>query len=158
MKPRSALIALLAFAPLAASAPPAGAMIVPQQGIGGAKLTMSKSEVRAELGKPRKKLSGRNDFGKYTQYRYKHQITVLFQGANSVTSVRTSSPAERTKEGVGVGSTEQSVENAFPDIECRTLVKSRSCYLGELSPGKRVTDFQLREGTVRWVQVGFVID
>lgn len=158
LKVKLACLALLVAASLVASAFPAAATIVPQQGIGGAKLGMSKSTVRGQLGKPRKVTTGKNDFGNYTTYRYRHQITVMFQSGSAVTSVKTSSAAERTKDGIGVGSTEQSIKNAYPHITCRTLVKSRSCYLGELSPGQRVTDFQLREGTVRWVQVGLVID
>jgi hypothetical protein len=150
--------ALIAAASLAATAAPAGALIVPQQGMAGIKLGMDKSAVRDKLGKPRKVVTGTNDFGTYTQYRFKHKVTVLFQGGSTVTSIRTASGAERTKEGIGVGSNEQAIKDKFPHVKCRTLVKSRSCYLGELSPGKRVTNFQLRQGSVRWVSIGFVSD
>lgn len=151
-------IAAVAAVGLIAGASPATAMIVPQQGMAGVRIGMDKSTVRDKLGKPRKVVTGHNDFGAYTRYRFRRKISVLFQSGSTVTSIRTSGGAERTKEGIGVGSSESSIKNAFPHVKCRTLVRSRSCYLGELSPGKRVTDFQLRKGTVRWVSIGLVID
>jgi hypothetical protein len=136
----------------------AQARIIPQQGMAGVKLGMSKSEVRDKLGKPRGTATGRNDFGPYTQYRYEGKIIITFQGELTMTSISTTGRRERTKEGIGVGSTERAVRRSFPRVRCRTIVRRRSCYLGSLTPGKRVTDFQMLGGKVRRVTIGFVID
>ncbi|MEX0993262.1 MAG: outer membrane protein assembly factor BamE [Solirubrobacterales bacterium] len=155
---QSLLFGSTASLALLALAPQAGAVIVPQQGMAGVKLGMSKGEVRAKLGKPRAVNSGNNDFGHYVSYRYRGQLTVMFQSGPTVTSVKTSGHGERTKEGVGAGSREQTVRDKFPQAKCSTLVNSRSCYIGELKAGKRVTDFSIKNGKVRWVTVGFVIE
>jgi hypothetical protein len=141
-----------------ALAPVAVARIVPQQGMAGLRLNMTKSEVRDKLGKPRAVKTGKNDFGEYTVYTYRGKLTAFFQSGSKVTSLRTSGRSERTKNGIGVGSTEERVRDEFSKVKCRTLVKSRSCYLGELTPGERVTDFQIRDVKVHGVVIGFVID
>ena len=155
---QSLVIGSLMSLALFAWAPQASAMIVPQQGMAGVKLEMTKADVRAKLGKPRAAHNGRNDFGNFTVYWYAGKVSVTFQGGNTVTSIRTSGSSERTKEGVGVGSSERTVRKTFPQARCSTLVNSRSCYIGELKAGRRVTDFSIRNGKVRRVTVGFVID
>ncbi len=131
---------------------------MPQQGMAKVKLGMTKSEVRGKLGRPRKASGGRNDFGRFTLYRYKRGLRVYFQSGSTVTSMRTTHPRERTREGIGVGSKEKRLRDKYPKIKCRTLVRSRTCYLGELTPGERVTEFQIRSKKVRWITIGFVLD
>jgi hypothetical protein len=100
-----------------------------------------------------------NDFGPFTEYRYRGKIRIVFQGGKRVTSVSTEGPGDRTRRGVGVGSTEQRVQNRVAGITCETFGGTfRSCHTGDYSAGSRVTDFQIDDGRVTRVVVGIVID
>ena len=135
----------------------ASATIVPQRGIGGVTLGMPQAKVRAVRGTPVKVRRARNEFGRYTVYRYRG-LVVTFQGNANVTSLTTSSRLERTRKGVGVGSTEGQVRAGVRGARCRTESGVRHCFLGAFLPGRRVTDFFLKRGRVSRVDVGFVID
>jgi outer membrane protein assembly factor BamE (lipoprotein component of BamABCDE complex) len=134
-------------------APAAAATVVPQRGIAGVRLHMTKSQVRALLGAPRHVQTGRNDFGRYTTFRYP-RVSVTFQSGVKVTGMRTSSPLERTTAGVGVGSTRAKVKAKVPGVRC----ESQQCVVGRFRPGSVVTSFILRHGRVSAVVVGIVID
>jgi hypothetical protein len=149
------LCAVAAASSLAALvvAPPAGAVIVVQQGIAGIRIGMTQAKVRAKLGKPRSFKHGTNEFGKYTELRYRG-LRITFQGDRTVTSIWTSSPRERTARGIGVGSTRAAVRARVEGVRCGR----GHCFVGRFLPGRRVTDFFLRNGRVSAVVVGFVID
>jgi hypothetical protein len=147
-----------ALGALALSGGAAGA-IVPQQGMAGIRLGMSQAQVRAVLGEPLRVLRGTNDFGPYTELRYPFRLRVAFQGNESVTAIETKGHRERTRRGVGVGSTEAQVEAGVPRVRCETFPGGyRTCYVGSYEPGMRVTDFQIRDGRVVRVVVALVID
>ena len=149
----------LALAALAGLALVAGATarVVPQRGIAGVELNMSKAEVRAQLGQPRSVRRGRNIFGVWVTYRYRG-IQVTFQGGVRVSSVYTTLRRERTPSSVGVGSTEAFLRARLRGERCRTESQFRHCWLGSFRPGKTVTDFSIRRGRVTRVVVGFVLD
>ena len=151
--------ALLALAVVAALALPssAAAAIVPGKSIGGIALSMSQAKVRATLGKPSSIQRGTNDFGPWTNYVYA-KYTVHFQGNTQVTQIDTTSAAERTASGVGVGSTKAQVRAALRGEKCEGPANAGHCYLGEFLPGARITDFTFRNGRVAFVVVGIVID
>ena len=150
--------AVLAAASLALVAP-ASATIDLQHGIAGVEVGMSQKQVRAKHGSPRRIKRGRNAFGAYTIYVYaKLRLTVTFQGNRTVSSVVTTSRREQTTTGVGVGSTETDVKTSLLHVHCRTDAGRRHCFVGQLRPGKRVTDFTLRRGRVTSVTVGLVLD
>jgi hypothetical protein len=151
MRVAAALIVLLACVTAASAA------IVPQRGIAGVRLEMTKAQVRAVLGAPAAVVHGSNDFGSFTAYRYRG-LRVTFQGNRTVTSVFTTRTSERTAAGVGVGSTEGQVRAKVAGVRCRTEGGFRHCFVGRFLPGKRVTDFRIKRGHVASVQVAFVLD
>jgi outer membrane protein assembly factor BamE (lipoprotein component of BamABCDE complex) len=146
---------LLAAALVFASA--AGATIVPQKGIAGVRIGMSKAKVRSVLGRPTSVKHGSNDFGRYTIFKYSG-LKVNFQGNATVTGISTTRRAERTARGVGVGSSEAQVKAKVTGVKCRTDAGFRHCYVGSLGAGQRVTDFSIKNGRVSRVDVGVVID
>jgi hypothetical protein len=139
------------------AAPGANAVIVVQKGIAGVDVRMTKAQVRAKLGTPKRVENGRNDFGRYTNFVYP-RVTVLFQSGSKVTAVRTTSPLERTAVGVGVGATEVKVKAGVPGVRCATLSGARQCVVGVFKPGRVVTVFQMNKGHVGTVVVGIVVD
>jgi hypothetical protein len=151
-------ISVLAVAALLLSSPAsAGATIVVQKGMAGAQLQMTKAQVRAKLGAPKRVVNGRNEFGRYTKFVYT-RVTVLFQGGAKVSAVQTTSRLERTASGAGVGSSEAKVKAAVPSARCSTLSGFRQCIVGAFKPGRIITAFQIKHGRVRSVVVGIVLD
>lgn len=140
------------------SASVAQALIQVQEGISGIRLNMSTARVNASLGTPAKVKHGRNDFGPFTEYRYKGGLTVTFQGNREVSAVSLTGQTDRTATGVGVGSTEKQVKDGVPGVKCTTSGGPRSCHVGSFKPGSRVTDFLVRHGRVSRITVGFVLD
>jgi hypothetical protein len=151
------LTAAALLAPLGAPAA-ADALIQVDRGIAGARLGNTRAEVRAALGAPSSTRSGTNDFGSFVQWRLRGGITVIFQGRREVSSVSTSGRGDRTRRGVGVGSSEAAVRRRVRGVRCETVAGFRSCHTGRFTAGEIITDFQIRGGTVRRVTVGRVID
>jgi hypothetical protein len=133
-------------------------MIQIDRGIAGARLGNSRAEVRAALGTPAKVTHGTNDFGPFTQLRFRGGITVSFQGDAKVTAVDTTGRGDRTARGVGVGSSERAVRRRVRGVHCETIAGFRSCHTGALRAGRRITDFHIRNGRVTRVTVGVVLD
>jgi hypothetical protein len=148
-----AAVAALLLLPSAASA-----YISIDHGIAGARIGNTGKQVRAALGKPKLRITGRNPFGYFVDYRYVGGLRVLFQGGKKVSSVSTTGLGDRTTKGVGVGSTEATAKKLHPKLKCETLGGVRSCHTGTFAAGTRVTDFQLSKGRVTRVTVGVVID
>ena len=136
----------------------ASAVIQVDRGIAGARLGNTQAEVRAALGKPRKVVNRRNEFGPFTKFRYSGGIDVTFQGRRRVTSVSTTGLGDRTSRGVGVGSPRRVVENRIRGVACETSGRLTLCHTGDFLPGERTTNFLLRKRRVTRVIVGIVID
>jgi hypothetical protein len=135
----------------------ASAVIVPQRSIAGVRLGMTKAQLRATLGAPKRATHGTNEFGAFTVFRYRG-LSVTFQGNQTATNLLTSRPTERTVRDVGVGSTEAEVRAKVAGVRCRTEGTFRHCFVGRFLPGRRITDFRIRHGRVSGVDIGFVID
>lgn len=157
---RSLPLALLALLVLASAAE---ARIVPQQGIAGVKLQMTRAAVIAAKGRPDAEKIVRSEIvGRERTMRY-GRTKVSFGGTTAsagVIGIRTVDPGERTASGVGVGSSAAEVEAVVAGAECRTEFGLSHCYKGSFQPGMRVTDFLLDRpgGKVEAITVGFVID
>ena len=158
MRHRAAGVAAAALlAPLGAPAA-AQALIQVDRGIAGARLGNTRAEVRAALGRPEAIRTGANDFGRFVQYRFRGGITVLFQDRREVTLVSTTGRGDRTRRGIGVGSTEAQVKARVRGVRCETIEGTRSCHTGRFTAGEIITDFLIRGGKVRRVSVGRVLD
>ena len=120
---------------------------------------MTRPEVRAKKGDPRRVEHGTNDFGPYTIFRY-GRLWVVFQGNAGATAVSTRRPGQQTAEGIGVGSTEAELRATY-SVRCRTEAGTfRHCWTGRFRPGRRVTDYRITLSTrlVKRVTVAYVID
>lgn len=152
----------LAAAVAAALAAPglAGAVIVPQEGMAGVRLGMSEPQVRAELGPPVRVRRIASELGPFRVLLYRG-LTVTLRSRGTpfrVSAVQTTGRRERTRAGVDVGSPERRVRATIARARCRTELGLRTCRVGALLPGRRVTDLQIRRGRVVRVTIGIVVD
>jgi hypothetical protein len=138
-------------------AAPAAPAIRIGHGIAGVVLGMSQASVRAKLGTPIRVVHGKNDFGPYTELRYRGYVVGL-QGNERVTSIVTTLASEKTPAGIGVGSLLSQVRAKVPHVRCEGSATIGDCHVGRLLPGKTVTDFFIRNGKVSRVTVGIVLD
>ena len=145
----------------------ADARIVPQKGIAGAKIGMTQKQVRSKLGKPDRKRVLTSPIGGFDYVQLKYGRTkVSFDGTvqkSKVISVVTTDKSERTKSGVGVGSTKKQVKQGVKNVTCKKEFGVNHCYLGNFDPGTIVTDFRLKKkpgkpARVKQVGVGIVLD
>jgi hypothetical protein len=153
--------AALALAAPAWAGTPATTGIVPQQGIRGVAVGMDLDQVKAALGRPR---AARWDATELVP----RQLTLTYPGLQvrlspgadrpEVISVTTTSRADRTVTGVGVGSGERGVRAGLRGVRCRTEFGARHCWVGAFLPGRRITDMPLLRGRVVSVTIGIVID
>lgn len=135
-------------------------MIVAQQEIAGVHLLMSAAGVRKALGAPKSTKVVKDqiqgtirvmDYGKTKVY-----LSATEDG--TVFNVTTTDRRQKTASGVGVGSSERAVKRGVKSIRCSGPRTLRSCVVGQLRPGKRVTSFVLTKDRVRRITLGFVID
>jgi hypothetical protein len=138
------LAAIASAAVLAASAAAdASATIVPQRGMSGFALGMTKAQVRARLGSPIGTGGGRWYFAR---------VWVAFRGGRAV-EITTTRSTERTNGGLGVDSSESSLRASYPGLKCAAAIPFRRCRLGSGAPGTRVTDFMIGHGRVLQITV-----
>jgi chitodextrinase len=135
-------------------APVAEATIYPQRSIAGVKLGMTKSQVRAKLGRP----PVVSRFYPNVTYYYGRMKVKLRQGFG-VVELQTTSRAERTRTGVGIGSTERQVVAGVSGILCSLWVGTiRRCRVGTGEIGRRTTDLFLMNDTVLDITIARVPD
>jgi len=156
-------IALLACLALLLAPASSRALIVPQRGIGGISLKMTRAQVVRAKGTPDAERLVHNELiGRQRMIRYGRTRALFggFRRTATVVTINTRDPAERTRSGVGVGSTVSEVRRRVRGIRCRAAFGTRSCFKGSFGPGERVTVFDVSadSGRVRLVTIGFVID
>jgi len=135
----------------------AAARIVPQRGIAGATLDMTRTQLQDKLGKADKVQTRTSDvFGRYETWFYGHtSIDLHSTGTRKVFNMSTTSKSEKTATGVGVGSTAAQVRKGVKGVHC----DNQHCFIGRFDPGRKVTDFILsKTGRVTRVTIGYVID
>ena len=159
----TALLVLAVVALLLIASAVASARIVPQKGIMGINLNMTRAQVVQKKGRPdADKVVSNEILGPVRVTRY-GKTKVSFNGVSNssrVISVSTRDRRQRTRSGVGVGSTESAVKNGVQGVHCKTEFGSRHCFKGQFTAGQRVTDFSISTPgrRVTRVTVGFVID
>ena len=75
-----------------------------------------------------------------------------------MTLASTTGLGDRTRRGVGVGSSEQAVKDKVPGVTCETFEGTRICSRGAEQPGERGTFFFIEQGKVTRVDVAILID
>jgi hypothetical protein len=141
------LAAIASAAVLAASAAAdASATIVPQKGMSGVALGMTKAQVRARLGGPIGTGGGRW---------YYARVWVGFRAGRAV-EITTTRSTERTSGGLGVDSSESSLRASYPALKCAAATPFRRCRLGSGAPGTRVTDFMIGHGRVLQITIALL--
>jgi hypothetical protein len=151
------LVALVLVAPAAAEA-----LIFPQRGIAGIKLTMTRAQVVAAKGRPDGERFVRNEIiGRQRMVRYGRTRAYFggFRRNARVITVSTRDPRQRTRSGVGIGSTTGQVLHGVQGVRCRGPAGIHTCVKGSFRAGERVTAFDIGgNGRVKLVLIGFVID
>ncbi|HMS62779.1 MAG TPA: hypothetical protein PKD63_10905 [Solirubrobacteraceae bacterium] len=157
------LAAVLAtLAPAASALVAARPPIVVQASIRGVALGMTPTEVRSALGAPTASAVTPNPIiGKVRIWRYPG-LRIMFdsvKAGRTVLSVTSTSRADRTAAGVGVGARETAVQRGVPGVRCATRYGYRSCTVGGVKPGRVVTDFSISgAGKVTRVTLSRVVD
>src|SRR4051794_33941330 len=133
---------------VAALAAPATADIT-FDGIGAVSVGMSGAAVRGKLGPPS---SSRDLLGRDATilvYRRRKLEVTLHRGQDQVVAVKTTSRAQKTASGLGVGSSERAVHTRLKGERCAAAAGYRVC---SVERAGIVMDFESRRGTV--VRVG----
>lgn len=160
--PLALLIVLAVLAPSAVAMVAARPPIVVQASIRGVALGMTPAEVRDALGAPTASAVTPNPIiGKVRIWRYAG-LRIMFdsvKAGRTVLSVTSTSKADRTAAGVGVGAREADVQRSIPAVRCATRYGYRSCTVGGGKAGQIVTDFSISgAGRVTRVTLSRVID
>ena len=148
-------------------AAPASATIVPNKGMAGVELGDCIEHAIAVLGYPDRTF-GSTDFAGFKESYYYNDRALKLEFRRGggqcleMTSIRTRSGRERTKEGVGKGTMRTTLRAKLRGEKCRTFKHPKRitiCWLGSMTPSKPVTEFRIdSKGRVNNVRVGIVID
>jgi len=165
LRSRSLAATLVLFSVLCATAQAAvspRAPIVVQASIRGVALGMTPAEVRSALGAPAASgVSPNPIIGKVRIWRYAG-LRIMFdsvRAGRTVLAVTSTSRADRTAVGVGVGSREEDVRRLVRGVRCMTRYGYRSCTVGGGQAGRIATDFSISgAGKVARVTLSRVID
>jgi hypothetical protein len=121
----------------------------------GVKLGAPSQTVLARLGDPVRIGDDSQPGLAYEHWFYRGlKVDLIGSGRLFVLNMETSSPDAVTPRGVGVGSGQNGVREAYPSARCRTVRGVRTCTIGQ--PGSRQTGFRIRQGIVRSIYIGDV--
>jgi hypothetical protein len=153
----TALAVLLFAFVLASSASAARYELVLNRSMAGVQIDDSISRLHEILGPPKTVKQEANEItGSMRVDVYGGLAFYSYDG--SVLSMKTTRRSIRTKSGIGVGTAKRRLERQLPNFDCYR----RTCWIvaggGVAAIGKRVTTFRIRDGAVRSVSIGRVID
>jgi hypothetical protein len=159
--PQRAAIVFGLVVSLIALAATANAKIDPAASIAGIEIGMTPSEVIAAKGRPdRRGVIETNPFD-VLRLRY-GKTRAEFAGTGpgaDVIRVSTTSPAQRTPKGAGVGWTEERLLREMPLVRCRNRGAGLFCFRGKIRTNRQLTFFHIsnRTGRVSSVDVSLII-
>ncbi len=146
MRLASAVVTLVVLATVLGSGT-ASARITPGTGMAGVSMGGKMRQVRASLGKPKKVRPPAWVYGAPLKGQ------VEFDHRRRVKSIWTASRRQRTRKGIGPGSSLRSTRRAYPRLRCYSRRKFRRCTLRRRHRHKVIaTDFLFR-GRLRIVNV-----
>jgi hypothetical protein len=133
-------------------------VIEPRVGIAGVRIRARADDVEALLGKPDSTRAS-DLHGGWLEWRYRRRVLrITLDGSRRVWSVATYSRAYRTRDGLGVGSTESRLRDVVSELSCRPYGgpardrRWRACADTKTYSGP-FTSFILVRGRVRSVSV-----
>lgn len=155
-----ALGAAVAFVPGTAQAAPNNVIKV-DEGINRIKVGFSETKVLKKMGTaPKRVKTGTNDFGSYRILVFGKRFKVTILDQRGVTMMSTMSGAQRTFDGIGVGSTRQQVRGAYA-VMCERVPGEpgqQVCLTNEPTAGETTTVFRLQNKVVTQVDVATLVD
>jgi hypothetical protein len=119
-------------------------------GIGDVRLGMAEADVRSEMGRPTTTRLSRNRGAVVLHYRRRKLDVTIDSGQSRVVGVRTRSRAQRTRSGLGVGSTKTEVRRKLRGEKCATALRVLVC---TVERSGAIMDFELRRDKVTRVTV-----
>lgn len=112
-------------------------------GIGGVKLGMTKSEARAAAGEPVQDAA----FGECQSLRA-GGITLVMSGGDRVNVITVNSGSTETDRGIGIGSTQAAVLDAYSGAEVRNPEEQRHWVFARSGDGEHTIVFEIEDGAV----------
>jgi hypothetical protein len=149
---------LLIFGPASAAAP----SMVLSRSMAGVQLGDSLTRLHAVLGDPKSVKHLPNEitgtervdiYGRLAFYSFP-----AGDGEEIVLFMETTRRSIRTADGIGVGTRKRPLEHKLPSLSCYRNLCSVVAGGGAQTIGKRVTSFRIRNGRVRVISIGRVID
>ena len=142
--------ALISAALIAAVVAEPAAAKVTFSGIGDVRLSMSEAEVTDALGDPTSEFRAPNPEAVHLRYK-RHKIeVVLFRDEDRVVGVTTTARGQRTRSGLGVGSSSGVLRDKLRGEKCGSVRETTVC---SVERNGRVMDFKIRGGKVVSVAV-----
>jgi hypothetical protein len=118
----------------------ANAAIVVNRGMSGVNIGETQSAVRQALGSP---TLVNHDSGR-TLWFYYNRVLITFNGKHRAVGLYTESRAQRTANGLGVGSTKAAVKRLVPGVQCSSNAPLPGVDCIVIDFGRRVsTDFSI---------------
>ena len=147
---------LLALVP-ASSAPADTHLMVLNRSMAGVRIGDSIARLHRVLGQPKAVENEDNEITGSMRIDVYGKLSFSSYGG-SILAMKTTRRSIRTRSGIGVGTTKRRLERKFPGLSCY----GRTCEIvaggGPGTIGKRVTLFRVRNGVVKYVVIGRVID
>ena len=146
---RLTIAAASLLAGVTALAPTAHARIAVNRSIAGIGLGMTAAEVRAKLGRPT--LDTVRDGARNLVYRRRLLVVTLVRGRVVIVSTR--SRRQRTRSGIGVGTSADVVRARLRGVRCGVKAGVGFCRVGSVRSGRRSTTLQVEDGSVVTVTI-----